>query len=93
MMTEEQFETLWQRAEAAEHASMLSAEYPAWRNKTRRNLGVIASLVAVVAVSLPLLSHPLSATTDGNCTAAYCNRPDMGGQYWVEMADALLMEA
>ena len=92
MMTEEEFDALWQRAEAAPHTARLMEEYPVWRRQRRRNLGVAASLVAVAAVALPLLSGPQSAMDDDSYTVAYCNRPDMTNQYWVNMADALLME-
>lgn len=92
-MSEEQFDALWQRAEASGHASQLAAEYPVWRHNIRRNLGVFASLVAVVAVSLPLLTHPHTGSGNDAYMMAYCNRPDVTNQYWVEMADALLMEA
>lgn len=92
-MNEQRFEELWQRAEGAEHGRRLAEEYPVWRQRRRRNLGVFASLVAVVAVSLPLLTHPQTGSSDDAYMMAYCNRPDVTNQYWVEMADALLMEA
>ena len=93
MMTEQEFDALWQRAEATPHTTRLLEEYPAWRRQRRRNLGVAASLVAVTAVVLPLLTHPLTVTDNDSYTVAYSNRPEVGNQYWVEMADALLMEA
>ena len=95
MMTEEEFDALWQRAEAAPHTARLMEEYPVWRRNRRRNLGVAASLVAVVAVvavALPLLTHQQPTIHNDSYTVAYCNRPDMTNQYWVDMADALLME-
>ena len=92
MMTEEEFDALWQRAEAAPHTTRLMEEYPVWRRNRRRNLGVAASLMAVTAVVLPLLTHPLLSTNDDSYTAVYCNRPDIPNQYWVDMANALLME-
>lgn len=92
-MTEQEFDTLWQHAEAAPHTARLLEEYPDWRRNQRRTLGVAASLVAVIAVALPLLTHPLTVTDNDSYTVAYSNRPEVGNQYWVEMADALLMEA
>lgn len=92
MMTEEEFDALWQRAEAAPHTARLMEEYPVWRRNRRRNLGVAASLVAVVAVALPLLTHQQPTVHNDSYTVAYCNRADMTDQYWVDMADALLME-
>lgn len=92
-MNEQQFEQLWQRAEGAEHGRRLAEEYPSWRQAQRRNLGVAASLVAAAVITVPLLtlSHP--AAISDSYTVAYCNRPDISNQYWVEMADALLTEA
>lgn len=92
MMTEQEFDALWHRAEAAPHAARLMEEYPAWRRNRRLALGGVASMAAVVAVALPLLTHPAPAATSDNYLVAYCNRSDMTSQYWVEMADALLME-
>ena len=91
MMTEQEFDALWQRAEAAPHTARLMEEYPVWRRQ-RRNLRVAVSLVAVAAVALPLLTHPKPTLNDDSYTVAYSNRPDMTNQYWVDMADALLME-
>ena len=48
--------------------------------------------MAVTAVALPLLTRPQPTVNDDSYTVAYCNRPDMANQYWVDMADALLME-
>jgi ferric-dicitrate binding protein FerR (iron transport regulator) len=93
MMTEQEFDTLWQRAAAAPHATRLLEEYPVWHRNRQRRLGAAALLVAVAAVALPLLTLPQPAATDKNHTAIYCNRPDITDQYWDELADALLMEA
>ncbi len=92
MMTEQEFDILWQRAEAAPHTARLLEEYPAWRRTRRRNLGMGAMLVAVVVVALPLLTGPQPIATNDSYTMAYSNRPETTNQYWVEMADALLLE-
>lgn len=92
-LTDEEFDRLWQRAEAESHAAKLQQEYPVWRRNHRRNIGLAASLVAVTAVALPLLTRPLPTVANDSYTAAYCNRPETNSQYWVDMADALLMEA
>ena len=92
MMTEQEFDTLWQRAAAEPHVARLLEEYPVW-HRNRRRRGVAVTMVALAAVALPLLTLPQPAATDKNHTATYCNRPDITEQYWIEMADALLMEA
>lgn len=93
MMTEQEFDSLWQRAEAEPHATRLKAEYPAWRRNRRNSLGVAAMLVAVVAVALPLMTNQVPSMTRDGLSATYSNRPDLARQYWVDLADALLMEA
>ena len=93
MMTEQEFDTLWQKAEAAPHAARLLEEYPDWRRSRRRALGTTASVVALVAVVLPLLLHQPTEATNANYTAAFSNRPEVTDQYWVDLADALLTEA
>ena len=49
-MTENEFDELWQRAEAESYGQRLAAEYPAWRRKQTRIITVVTSLVLVVAV-------------------------------------------
>ena len=36
MMTEQEFDALWQRAEATPHTTRLLEEYPVWRRQRRR---------------------------------------------------------
>ena len=91
-MNEQRFEELWQRAEGAEHGRRLAEEYPVWRRQRRRNLSVAASLAVIVAVALPLMSTSHNAVVSDSYAMAYCNRTDISNQYWVDMADALLME-
>lgn len=93
MMTEQEFDNLWHRAESAPHATHLMEEYPSWRRRQRRVIGVAASLVAVVAVALPMMTNMKHSTNEDSYSTAYCNRAEMADQYWVEMADALLMDA
>lgn len=93
MMTEQEFDTLWQRAEANPHANRLIGEYPVWRRNRRNGLGITATLLAAALAVLSLTTGPDPAGTDSHQTVAFCNRPDIADQYWVEMADALLLEA
>ena len=92
-MTNEAFDRLWERAECERYAAEMTAKYPVWRRNSRRNLGLAVSLVAVTAVALPLLTNQRPAAFGDNYTSAFCNKPDIANQYWVDMADALLMEA
>lgn len=86
-LTEEQFDTLWQRAEAEEHATRLAAEYPAWRRRQRRTTGIAAAVLAVAAVTVTLLSSPTATDYEH----IYCNHDGVADNYWVAMADELLM--
>ena len=85
MMTEQEFDKMWQRAEVAPHARRLAEGYRPWLVRRRRTEGALAAV--------PILTRQQPMTTDGSYTAAYCNRADVDNQYWVDMADALLMEA
>lgn len=89
-MNEKRFEELWERAEAEGYASRLASEYPAWRTKTRRTVGMVAGLALVVAVAVPaLMPHK---TLDSTYYAkVYCNRTGTDYQHWVDLADELLL--
>lgn len=89
-MTNEEFDKLWEQAESEHYAAEMAAEYPVWRARRRRNIG-IAALTLVVGASLPLLQTRAQPGHD-NYTVAYCNHTDITDQYWVDMADKLLME-
>ena len=88
-MNEKQFEELWVKAEAGSHAEKLAAEYPVWRQKTRRTLSMAAGVALVLAVATPIALSP-SAT--GNYNKVYCNRAGIQDQQWVNLAEELLME-
>ena len=53
-MTENEFDELWQRAEAEGYGQRLAAEYPAWQRKQKRIATVVTSLVLLVAVAVSL---------------------------------------
>lgn len=89
MMTEEQFDTLWQRAEAEGHASRLAAEYPAWRQRQRRTVGMVAVLAIMVAVAVPLLTVQ---HTPKEFNRVYCNRTGTADAQWAELAAEMLTE-
>lgn len=91
MMTDEQFEELWQRAECEQHAKRLTAQYPAWRAKRRRATGIAMASVALVAIVVPLtmqghLQHEQYAKV-------YCNRTGIADQQWVDLAAEMILES
>lgn len=91
MVNEEQFEQLWEKAGAERYASMLAAEYPAWRVRRRRTMGVAAAVLLVAGMALPMLQNR-NGLSD-SYLMAYCNRNDVDTEYWVNMADELLLNA
>lgn len=93
MMTEQEFENLWQRAEAAPHAQRLAEGYKPWLVRRRRTEGMVAAVAVMAMAAVPALTLQQPTQTDGSFTAAYCNHADMDNQYWVDMADRLLMNA
>ena len=91
MVNEEQFEQLWEKAGAERYATKLAAEYPAWRVRRRRTIGIAAMVLLVAGVTLPMLQNR-SGLSD-NYLVAYCNQSDVDMDYWVKMADELLLNA
>ena len=91
MVNEEKFEQLWEKAGAERYASMLAAEYPAWRVRRRRTMGVAAAVLLVAGMALPMLQNR-NGLSD-SYLMAYCNRNDVDTEYWVSMADELLLNA
>lgn len=88
-MNEKQFEELWVKAEAESHAEKLAAEYPVWRQKTRRTLSMAAGVALVLAVATPIALAP---SANVNYNKVYCNRAGIQDQQWVNLADELLTE-
>ena len=42
-MTENEFDKLWQRAEVEGYSQRLAAEYPGWRRKRQRTIGMVTA--------------------------------------------------
>ncbi len=89
-MTENEFDELWQRAEAEGYGQRLAAEYPEWRQKQRRIKGVVLASVVAVAISLPLLKTVYQQP--GDFENIYCNRVGTTDAQWVSLASEMLME-
>lgn len=93
-MDKERFEEIWELAEADRYGQRLAAEYPAWRARRNRVVGMLAVAVIAVGVAVPLLRTGLPTTpTHDGYTASVCNRTGIADQYWVDMADQLLMKS
>lgn len=85
-MTNEEFDQLWQRAEAESYAKRLSQEYPAWRAKQRRNSGLAVVVAAIIAVAIPVFESHHSGYGK-----VYCNRSDVTDAQWVSLTSEILM--
>lgn len=91
-MDEERFEEIWEMAEAEHYSHRLAAEYPAWRTRRNRVAGLALLTLTAAGVGLPLLrNNALPTAQHEGYTAAVSNRTDITDQYWVNMADELLM--
>ncbi len=88
-MNEQQFEELWDRAEARRYASSLAAGYPAWRTRRRRTAGVVAGLAMAAVLSFPVLMPHKGM--DSVYAKVYCNRTGTDDMHWVGLADELLL--
>ena len=89
-MTENEFDELWQRAEAESYGQRLAAEYPAWRRKQTRIITVVTSLVLVVAVAFSILT--LQQRQLRGYEKVYCNRVGTDDAQWASLAAEMLME-
>lgn len=85
-MTNEEFDQLWQRAEAESYAERLSQEYPEWRAKQRRNSGLAVVVAVMMAVAIPVLMPHHSGYGK-----VYCNRGDIAESQWVSLTSEILM--
>ena len=91
-MTENQFDELWQRAEAESYGQRLAAEYPAWRRRQNRIITVVTSLVLVVTVAVSLHTLLQRQPQPQNYEKVYCNRVGTADAQWVSLAAEMLME-
>ena len=89
-MTENEFDVLWQRAEVEGYSHRLAAEYPAWRQKQRRTLSIVAALLIVATVAVTLFTTQLSQPR--NYEKVYCNRVGTTDAQWAALAAEMLME-
>ena len=89
-MTENEFDELWQRAEAESYGQRLAAEYPAWRRKQTRIITVVTSLVLVVAVAVSVFT--IQQHQPRNYEKVYCNRVGTTDAQWASLAAEMLME-
>ncbi|MBQ8703792.1 MAG: hypothetical protein IJ524_05410 [Bacteroidales bacterium] len=90
VLTDNEFDQLWQEASARSQGHRLSEGYGQWQRNRRRTLGTLAMLTVLAAVALPLLT---GSPRNDVYEHVYCNRTGVADGQWAELADALLMEA
>lgn len=91
MIPNENFDTLWQQAEAHAFAQRLTREYPAWRRRQQQRRRVAVAVFAmglVVAAAVPLLrpSSPIGYDR------VYANGNTFSDAQWADLATAMLTE-
>lgn len=91
MTHHDNFDTLWQQAEAQAFAQRLTREYPAWRRRQQQRRRVAVATVAmalVVAAAVPLLrpSSPIGYDR------VYTNGSTLSDAQWADLATAMLTE-
>ena len=89
LLTDEQFDHLWQHTEAESLAHRFGREYPVWLRRRRRRAGTAAALAACALLLITVL--PLHTAADGYLRV-YSNRPDVAENHWADVATAMLME-
>lgn len=87
-MNREDFDKLWERAEAESHATRLAQEYPAWRTRQRRTSGMAIAAAVLLAVAVPAL-----APHHSGYGKVYCNRTGVADQQWADLASEMLLNA
>ena len=89
-MTENEFDKLWQRAEVEGYSQRLAAEYPGWRRKRQRTIGMVTASLAVVVLVVLVFVAQLQRPQDYE--KVYCNRVGTTDAQWVSLAAEILME-
>jgi len=89
-MTENEFDVLWQRAEAEGYSQRLAAEYPVWRQRQRRTLSIVAVLLIVVTAAFTVFT--MQQRQLRNYEKVYCNRVGTSDAQWADLAAEMLME-
>ena len=90
MMTESEFDELWQRTEAEGYGQRLAAEYGDWNRRPRHIRGVALASIVVVAMAVPMLTIHQHQTKDYE--TIYCNRSGIAETQWTSLASEMLME-
>jgi len=84
-LTNEEFESLWQQAEAREHGRRLAEGYPSWQRRRRlAATGVAMCMVGIIAYL------PLQLQQNRQFDKVYCNRASIPDSHWADVASEML---
>ena len=89
-MTDQEFDNLWQEAEASCIAHKLAQEYPVWVHRRKRiMLGTVATLIVgtFIYVAIPLFTP----APHDDYLAVVCNRNTHNEAQWAQLAAEMLI--
>ena len=89
-MNSQEFEELWGMAEAREQGKLLAAEYPSWRSRRRRTVGLTMAALVIVAIATPMI---LPQHKESDYLKVYCNNHTSTDRQWVDLAGEMLLSS
>lgn len=85
ILTTDEFESLWQQAEADAHSRKLVEGYASWNRKRSWVVSGVAACMVGIAVFLPLqMQQPRMFDK------VYCNRGAIADAHWADVATEML---
>ena len=88
-MNNQDFDRIWQEAEASGMAHRLAQEYPAWARRRQRVRNGIVAMMCIVALSATTIPLLLPQRHD-DYIAVCCNRAGTNDAQWVDLAADML---
>ena len=93
-MNREQFDEIWEMASVERQARKMAAGYTAWRTRQRRRAAMAAMLLILIGLAIPLSRISKGGQGENaDYITAYCNKNDIADQYWIDLAQDMLLES
>jgi hypothetical protein len=89
-MNNQDFDRIWQEAEASGMAHRMAQEYPAWARRRQRVRNGIVAMMCIVALSATTIPLLLPQRHD-DYIAVCCNRAGTNDAQWVDLAADMLI--